>query len=180
MRLGQLCSSLNILWHCLFLGLEWKLTFSSPGATAEFSKFAGILGVAFSQHHLLWLRLLLFTWSRTSMLIQIKQEFSRLPVYSVSRNTMIDYPMPWFCMSHTTLFAASTLLSSTVPAPTLWRWDPNPPSSFRFSFPMTAVPTARSTQRRAVTGLFKGGDSLTHLFLSFIKISMPSAASQNK
>ena len=35
----QLCSSLSILWHCLSLGLEWKLTFSSPVATAEFSKF---------------------------------------------------------------------------------------------------------------------------------------------
>ena len=32
----QLC--LSILWHCLSLGLEWKLTFSSPVATAEFSK----------------------------------------------------------------------------------------------------------------------------------------------
>ena len=42
MRWVQLCSSLNILWHCLSLGLEWKLTFSSPVATAEFSKFAGI------------------------------------------------------------------------------------------------------------------------------------------
>ena len=40
-------------WHCLSLGLEWKLTFSSPVATAEFSKFAGILSVALSQHHLL-------------------------------------------------------------------------------------------------------------------------------
>ena len=39
----QLCGSLNIFWHCLSLGLEWKLTFSSPVATAEFSKFAGIL-----------------------------------------------------------------------------------------------------------------------------------------
>ena len=39
----QLCGSLSILWHCLSLGLEWKLTFSSPVATAEFSKFAGIL-----------------------------------------------------------------------------------------------------------------------------------------
>ena len=38
----QLCGSLNILWHCLSLGLEWKLTFSSPVATVEFSKFAGI------------------------------------------------------------------------------------------------------------------------------------------
>ena len=48
----QLCSSLRILWHCLSLGLEWKLTFSSPVATAEFSKFAGILSAALSQHHL--------------------------------------------------------------------------------------------------------------------------------
>ena len=36
----QLCGSLNILWHCLSLGLEWKLTFSSSVATAEFSKFS--------------------------------------------------------------------------------------------------------------------------------------------
>ena len=37
----QLCGSLRILWHYLSLRLEWKLTFSSPVATAEFSKFAG-------------------------------------------------------------------------------------------------------------------------------------------
>ena len=37
----------------LSLGFEWKLTFSSPVATAEFSKFAGILSAALSQHHLL-------------------------------------------------------------------------------------------------------------------------------
>ena len=43
----------NILQHCLSLGLEWKLTFSSPVATAEFSKFAGILSAALSQHHFL-------------------------------------------------------------------------------------------------------------------------------
>ena len=49
----QLCGSLSILWHCLFLGLEYKLTFSSLVATAEFSKFAGILSAALSQHHLL-------------------------------------------------------------------------------------------------------------------------------
>ena len=40
MRWVQLCGSLNILWHCLSLGLDWKLIFSSPVATAEFSKFA--------------------------------------------------------------------------------------------------------------------------------------------
>ena len=32
----------------LSLGLEWKLTFSSPVATAEFSKFAGILSAGLS------------------------------------------------------------------------------------------------------------------------------------
>ena len=39
----------NIVWHCLSLGLERKLTFSSPVATAAFSKFAGILSAALSQ-----------------------------------------------------------------------------------------------------------------------------------
>ena len=29
---AQLCDSLSILWHCLSLGLGWKLTFSSPVA----------------------------------------------------------------------------------------------------------------------------------------------------
>ena len=53
----QLCGSLNILWHCLSLGLEWKLTFSSPVATAELSKFADILSTALSQHPLLGLEI---------------------------------------------------------------------------------------------------------------------------
>ena len=52
-RWVQLYRSLNILWHCLSLGLEWKLTFSSTVATVEFSKFAGLLSAALSQHHLL-------------------------------------------------------------------------------------------------------------------------------
>ena len=33
------------------------MTFSSPVATAEFSKFAGILSAALSQHHLLGLEI---------------------------------------------------------------------------------------------------------------------------
>ena len=45
-RWMQLCGSLSILWHCPSLELEWKVTFSSPVATAEFSKFAGILSAA--------------------------------------------------------------------------------------------------------------------------------------
>ena len=36
-----------------FFGIGMKLTFSSAVATAEFSKFAGILSAALSQHHLL-------------------------------------------------------------------------------------------------------------------------------
>ena len=42
-EMSAICRRLSILWHCLSLGLEWKLTLSSPVATAEFSKFAGIL-----------------------------------------------------------------------------------------------------------------------------------------
>ena len=53
MRWLQLCSSLSIHWDCLSLGWEWKLTFTSAIATAEFSKFAGILSAALSQHLLL-------------------------------------------------------------------------------------------------------------------------------
>ena len=46
-----------VVWTFIFFAtfpseLEWKLTFSSPVATAEFSKFAGILSAALSQHHL--------------------------------------------------------------------------------------------------------------------------------
>ena len=49
----KLYGSLSILWHCLSLGLEWELTFSSPVVTAEFSKFAGILSATLSEHHFL-------------------------------------------------------------------------------------------------------------------------------
>ena len=49
----QLHGSLKILWHCPTVGLERKLTFSSPVATAEFFKFADIVSAAFSQHYLL-------------------------------------------------------------------------------------------------------------------------------
>ena len=45
-RWVERCGSLSILWHCLSLGLEWKLTFSSPVATAAFSIFAGILNAS--------------------------------------------------------------------------------------------------------------------------------------
>ena len=35
-RWVQLCGSLNILWHCLSLWLEWKLTFFSPWPLVTF------------------------------------------------------------------------------------------------------------------------------------------------
>ena len=35
------------------MGLEGKLTFPNPVAMAEFSRFAGLLSAALSQHHLL-------------------------------------------------------------------------------------------------------------------------------
>jgi len=37
----------------LYFGTGMKTDLSSPVATAEFSKFAGILSAALSQHHLL-------------------------------------------------------------------------------------------------------------------------------
>ena len=47
-EMSAIVGSLNILWHFPSLGLEWKLTCSSPMATAEFSKFADILSAASS------------------------------------------------------------------------------------------------------------------------------------
>ena len=37
---------ITLLWHYPSLALEWNLIFSIPGATADFSKFAGILNAA--------------------------------------------------------------------------------------------------------------------------------------
>ena len=45
---------LEYLWHCPSLGLKWTLILSSSVATAEFSRFAGILSAAVYRHHLLW------------------------------------------------------------------------------------------------------------------------------
>ena len=50
---ASLWGSLSILWHCLSLGLEWKLTFFSPVATVEFSTFAGIMSAVLSWHQFL-------------------------------------------------------------------------------------------------------------------------------
>ena len=41
-----------------FFGIGMKLTFSSPVATAEFSKFPGMLSATLTQHHLLGFEIL--------------------------------------------------------------------------------------------------------------------------
>ena len=58
------------------LGLEWKLTFSSPVATAEFSKFAGIVSAAqYGKHNnFIWIRIYRkLSWKESSWL-QVKSE----------------------------------------------------------------------------------------------------------
>ena len=53
--------SLSILWHCLSLGLEWKLTFSSPVATAVVTFYSLVI------------------WSGSmSVSQQIKQNFAKM------------------------------------------------------------------------------------------------------
>ena len=85
----QLCGSLNILWHCLSLRLEWKLTFSHPVATGFF-KFAGIWSAALSQHHLLGFEI-------------AQLEFHHHFLYS-----LLFIPLPqWFISIHATLVFAS-------------------------------------------------------------------------
>ena len=53
------CEMNAIVWYFLhylavpFFGIGMKTDFSSPVATDEFSRFAGVLSAALSQHHLL-------------------------------------------------------------------------------------------------------------------------------
>ena len=44
------CAVVWVFFIIVFLELEWKLIFSSPVVTAEFSNFAGILSATLSQH----------------------------------------------------------------------------------------------------------------------------------
>ena len=78
----QLCGSLSILWHWLSLGLEWKLTFSSPVATVEFSKFAGILSAALSQHHLLGFDIAQLEFHHLTSFVQVMLPKAHLTLHS--------------------------------------------------------------------------------------------------
>ena len=57
------CAAVWAFFGIAFLWMEWKLTFSSPVATAEFSKFAGILSAALSQHHLPGFEIVRHDWA---------------------------------------------------------------------------------------------------------------------
>ena len=100
----QLCGGLNIL-HCLSLGLEWKLTFSSPVATAAFPKFAGILIAALSQHHLLGIEISpspvditfdLFVWKAGVMsLICFPSVYHNSPPVEKAHKIFVDWMNEW-------------------------------------------------------------------------------------
>ena len=62
--------------------MEIKLTFSSPVATAEFSKSAGILSAAFSQHHLLGFEI-------AQLKIDLQYELAVLDIYPENMKTLI-------------------------------------------------------------------------------------------
>ena len=94
-----MCGSLNILWHCVSLGLEWKLTFSSPVATAEFSKFAGILSAALSLHHLFGFERTQLEISsppsalphRVLLIISLSPGYTETPLHTVPRLDLISW-----------------------------------------------------------------------------------------
>ena len=91
---------LNIFWRCLSLVLEWKLTFSSPVATAEFSKFVVIHTVkGFSQVHEAEIDAFCFLF------------FSRLPLLSPwsSECWKLDF---WFLWLFKTQISQLEVLSS--------------------------------------------------------------------
>ena len=88
-------------WQCLSLRLEWKLTFSSPVATAEFSKFTGILSAVLSQHHLFSslqslsrVRLFVTPWieARQASLSKLP-EFTQTHVHRVSDAIQPSHPL---------------------------------------------------------------------------------------
>ena len=94
MKWGHLYSNLNILWHSLSLGLEWKLPFSSPVATNEFSKFVGILSAALSQSHLLGFELAQLEFhSSTSFVLVLLPEATLTSPSRMSGSQCMT--MPW-------------------------------------------------------------------------------------
>ena len=109
-----LCGSLTILWHCLSFRLEWKLTFSSPMATAEFSKFTGNVECSMF----------------TALSFRIWNSFSGIPspplalfivmlpkVHSTSHSRMSGYIGEWShhcdCLGHDDLFCTFLCIFAT-------------------------------------------------------------------
>ena len=106
MKWTQLYGSLNILWHCISLGLEWKLTFYSPGTTAKFSKFVDILSAWLSHNHLLGFEITHLDFHHLHWLCsgsrwittpscpanQSKTQFSPQPVPPIRKLAQASYP----------------------------------------------------------------------------------------
>ena len=90
-----------ILLHCLSLELKWKLTFSSPVATAEFSKYAGILSPAFSQHHLWWQNQFLSKASLVAQMVKNSLAMQETWVWFPGREDPLEKGMA----THTTILA---------------------------------------------------------------------------
>ena len=100
----QLYGSLSILWHCLSLGLEWKLTFSSPVATADLFLIFYILVVR-SVFYILVVR---HVWFNSGLVLQEKRQehFRRLlPVCG-------SWPPSWPLLPLTFLYSCPCIVSS--------------------------------------------------------------------
>ena len=115
MRWVQLCSSLSMLWYCLSLGLEWKLTFIGPVATAEFSKFAGILSAALEQHHVLGFEV-------TQLLALFIVVLSKAHLTSHSRMSGSRWVIPplWLSMSLRPILHSSSVYSFHLLLMNIW------------------------------------------------------------
>lgn len=121
---------------------------------------------------------LLFTWSRTFLLILIKWGCSSLPIYFISGNTISNWPMPQVHVSQSILMAGLALLSiivTTVILPLQLNtalaaatWDPITSIASRFPNSVTAVPTVSkpSPQRRVISEFFKDAGGFPHKLIS--------------
>ena len=100
----QLCGSLNILWHCLSLGLEWKLTFSSPVATADLFLIFYILVV----RPVFYILVVRHVWFNSGLVLQEKrQEYFRrlLPICG-------SWPPIGLCCPSLFLYSCPRIVSS--------------------------------------------------------------------
>ena len=124
----QLCNSFSILWHCLSLGLEWKLTFSSPVATAEFSKFS-CLEDAFFVRSLSRVRLFAAPWiaaGQASLFFTIS--WSLLKLMSIELVMLSNHLILCCCLLLPSIFPSIKVFSKELALRIRW------PKYWSFSF----------------------------------------------